>query len=185
MRRLYLAFWFGFFIGARPAPRRFEIARFVHITDARLAARIKRGGLRAPSGRCGANFVYCVPVTADFSLTHQWTRELKSRGFRFSVAVTFIIPDSEKVTVGRFGTPVETMTAAESASLFRSDADLRGFQVLVGRRIEPKEIRSIRPAPAIVGWRFHPEVRDATFFWPQPGTIKARRKRTRINAEYG
>jgi hypothetical protein len=169
----------------RPGVESFKIARFLHITDARLASRIKRGGLRAPSGRLGVDFVYCVPVTADFSLTHRWTRELRSSGYRSSVAITFVIPDSEKVTIGRFGTPGETMTAAEAVSLFLSDADLRGFQVLVGRKIEPREIRSIRPAPAIVGWRFYPEVREAAFFWPQPGTIKARRKRDRINAEYG
>ena len=163
----------------------YEVARFLHLTDARLAERIRRNGLRAPSGRRGDGFVYCVPVTPDFFGTFQWGRELRRGGYRSSVAVVLVVPDSEAVLVGRFGASGETMTAAEAVAHFSDAAGTLGHQVRIRRKIEPREIRSIHPAPSLVGWRFYPEAKGQQVFWPSPGTIKARRIRARVDARYG
>jgi hypothetical protein len=125
-----------------------------------------------------------VPVTPNFYLTFQWARELRRSGYRSTVAVTFVIPDTEAVTVGRFGTEGATMTAAEAVAHFISGEDTLGHQVLIGRPIQPGEIRSIRPAPPIVGWRYYPEAKGQQAFYAPPGTIKSRRIMARIAARY-
>lgn len=162
-----------------------DIARFLHLTDARLADRIRRSGLRAPTGRYADGFVYCVPVTPNFFGTFQWGRELRRSGYRSSVAVTFVIPDAETVLVGRFGEVGEIMKAARAVAHFSHANETLGHQVRIGRKIEAREIRSIRPATSLVGWRFYPEAKGQPALWTPPGTIKARRIRARIDARYG
>lgn len=160
------------------------IARFLHLTDARLSGRIRRNGIGPPSGRHADGFIYCVPVTPNFFGTFQWGRELRRSGYRSSVAVIFVIPDTEAVLVGRYGTEGEAMTAAEAVAHFSDTAETLGHQVRIGRKIEAREIRSIRPAPSLVGWRFYPEAKGQPALWAPPGTINSRRIRARIDARY-
>ncbi|MEU4620393.1 hypothetical protein AB0G04_10515 [Actinoplanes sp. NPDC023801] len=50
----------------------------VHLTQQRHAARLRRGGVAARSrGWDGESGVYTMAVLSDFTLTHQWTRELR------------------------------------------------------------------------------------------------------------
>ncbi|MEK0099377.1 HEAT repeat domain-containing protein, partial [Streptomyces sp. A475] len=53
------------------------MAMFVHLTPRANAARIRRAGIRA-AGRHpdGGRGVFCFPVLASYTLTHQWLREL-------------------------------------------------------------------------------------------------------------
>ncbi|WIM93773.1 HEAT repeat domain-containing protein [Actinoplanes oblitus] len=124
------------------------MSRFVHLTPARLTATVRRGGLGAP--------VYCFPVLPSHTLTYQWARELRRRGAREFVAVTFVLPDSEPVDVGHYGKPPERVTAARAVAILRTMPDPRGYEVVVPRRVTAREVRTIRPAPRVTGWRYMP-----------------------------
>jgi len=161
------------------------MARFLHLTDARLANRIRRSGLRPPSGSRGDGSIYCVPVTSDFFSTFQWSREMRRAGYRSSIAVMFVIPDAEIVMVGRYSDPGETMTAANAVAHFSRGPMTLGHQVRIERKIQPSEIRSIRHAPLLAGWRFDPDAKGREVFWVPPGTMKAGRARARIEKKFG
>jgi hypothetical protein len=52
--------------------------------------------------------------------------------------------------------------AADAVALFRRAApDPRGLQVMVPRRIEPREITRVRTVPGFIGWIGSPEARSA------------------------
>ncbi|GAA4586443.1 hypothetical protein BJY16_007916 [Actinoplanes octamycinicus] len=124
------------------------MSRFVHLTPARLTATVRRAGVGAP--------VYCFPVLPSHTLTYQWARELRRRGTREFVAVTFVLPDAEPVDVGHYGKPPERVTAAEAVATLRAMPDPRGFEVIVPRRVTAGEVRTVRPAPRLTGWRYLP-----------------------------
>ena len=127
------------------------MASFLHIADERNRNLIARNGLRA--GRRG---MFCVPVTRDHSLTHQWARELKRRGARTLVCVQLRVPDDERVSVGAYNGDRVAMTAAEAVATAAAHTGLTGLEVIFARAILPKEIARIYPAPRIVGWRYYP-----------------------------
>lgn len=127
------------------------MASFVHLADAKSAARIVKSGLRA--GRRG---VFAMPVTRDFSVTHQWSRELRRRGVRTFVCVQFRIADDEPVTVGVYNGEKTSMTAAEAVACAASHTAATGLEVIIPRRIAPAEIARVYPAPRVTGWRFSP-----------------------------
>jgi hypothetical protein len=87
------------------------MASFVHIADAKNQNLIARNGIRA--GRRG---VFGAPVTRDFSVTHQWSRELKRRGARSLICGQFRVADDEVVSVGMYNREKISMTAAEAVS---------------------------------------------------------------------
>jgi hypothetical protein len=155
------------------------VATFLHITDARDIARIRKSGLR-PSRGYLHRAVFCVPVVPDPQATFQWVRELKVRGYRTACGVQFRIADTEHVMVGRFQTPHHWMTAAAAVSFFLHAADPRGLEVLVPRAVRPKEIVRIRALPQVAGWRFFPEAKGRLPFCAIPGSIKAARLRHRL-----
>jgi hypothetical protein len=58
------------------------MSRFIHLTDERLLARLKKSGIRTTVwGRGKIRRVYATPVLPDFQVYHQWLRELKTAGF--------------------------------------------------------------------------------------------------------
>lgn len=67
---------------------------FVHLAPATMVARIRRAGIWR--GRWG---VFCIPTLADYYSTHQWARELKRRGHRRMLAISFWLGDDEPVEV--------------------------------------------------------------------------------------
>ncbi len=121
--------------------------------------------------------VFCVPVLPNFQITFQWLRELKRGGYRTACAAQFKILDSERVIVGRFAKPQREMTAARAVAFFRDAENALGFEVLVMRKIEAKEITRIRAIPQIAGWRFYPEAKGREPQWPAKGEINASRLR--------
>lgn len=154
------------------------MASFVHITDARCVAKILRTGLRAERTRSGRRGVFCVP---DMQTTFQWVRELKGRGYRTAGAVQFSVPDDERVWVGRYGQEPKAVGAARAVALFMSDADTRGWEVVVARGVHRRDIHKARSVPQMAGWRHFPEAKGQRPFWPIPGSIKAARTRVRID----
>lgn len=155
------------------------MASFVHVTDARLIAKILRTGLRAEETRTGRRGVFCVPVVPNVQTTFQWSRELKRRGHRTAGAVQFSVPDEERVWIGRYDRDLGEVTAARAVAMFMSDADTRGWEVVVARGIARHGIR-VRAVPRVTGWRYHPGAKGKPLFWPVPGSTNARRTRARI-----
>jgi len=159
---------------------------FVHIADARDGAAIRRSGLKIarmrklrasedlPAG------VFALPVVADFTVSHQWLRELKARGHRTNIGIYFRLPKDEPVWAGRYNHAKAPVTAAEAAQALR-DVGMLGYEVIIPRAIAAGEITAIRALPQTLGWRYFPGAHGRRpCGYPcclQPGTIKARRIR--------
>jgi hypothetical protein len=162
---------------------------FVHIADERDGAAIRRGGLRIARrrlqwtgvGRPGG--IFAMPVVADFTVTHQWLRELKTRGHRTAIGIYFRLPDDEPVWAGHYNEKKRRLTAAEAANALRTSGML-GYEVIVPRAIGPREISAIRALPQTLGWRYFPgshDRRPCACEYCQRGLIKARRVRERLS----
>lgn len=133
---------------------------FVHVTSEDVAKNARRTGLRVTRRHTRpSRGVFAMPVTPSFQITHQWVREMKlwhRRGGSI-VGVYFRIPDAEPVWVGRYNQQHEQMTAAQAAAHIMSQTTMTGVEVIIPRRIVPKEILRVRKLPQLVGWRHYPE----------------------------
>ncbi|MFF5975673.1 HEAT repeat domain-containing protein [Streptomyces sp. NPDC012769] len=153
------------------------MATFVHLTPAAHAARIRRTGIRAGSGRSGRG-VYLFPVLPSYTLTHQWLRELARRpGPRGLVAVHVRLPDGEPVTVGRYGER-EPARAAAAEAVRRIGAleDARGWEVFLPRAVTRAEVRQVRAVRQVNGWRYFPDAH---------GVVPCTCEGCRVRGEYG
>jgi len=128
--------------------------------------------------------VFCVPVVPDFTKTFQWARELRAGGARSMVAVFFEVQDSESVLIGHYGAQHTRTTAVAAHAIFLSSAGMEGQEVLVPRRIEAAEIRAIKAAPRLMGWRYYPKAKGRELLYSIPGTIKAARRRAAIAEKF-
>lgn len=131
---------------------------FVHLAPWSRIALIRRNGigrLRRPHGASPGG-IFAMPVTRNFSVSHQWLRELRRRGRCSIGGVYFRIPDDEAVWVGHYGQAHQEMTAAVAAATFSTSANREGWEVIIPRRITAKEIHRIRALPQVVGWRYFP-----------------------------
>jgi hypothetical protein len=161
---------------------------FVHLAPESRVALIQRNGigrLRKPLGaRPGG--LFAVPVTRNFYVSHQWLRELKRRGVGAISGVYFRLPDDEPVWVGHYGQAHRLMTAVQAAAEFSSAEDRHGWEVIVPRRVGPKEIHRVRALPQVVGWRFSPRAKGkppyCTCKYCTRGNYGARRLRERLGA---
>ncbi|MFJ8112630.1 HEAT repeat domain-containing protein [Streptomyces sp. NPDC096132] len=158
------------------------MARFVHLTSAGDAPRIRRAGIRAVShGQGGLRGVYCFPVLPSYTLTHQWLRELARSGSRGGlVAVHLRLDDGEPVLVGRYTDRAReaqaAVTAAEAVRRVAALDDPRGWEVFLPRAVRPGEIHRVRRAPQVVGWRHWPDAHGT-----RPCTCLG----CRVRGEYG
>jgi hypothetical protein len=101
-----------------------------------------------------------MPVLQSFTLTYQWTRELRRWHPGVLVAVHRRLPDGEPVTVGRYGAPPQKVSAAQAVEIVRGLDDPRGYEVFVPRAVTSAEVRRIRDIPQGVGWRYLPNAHD-------------------------
>lgn len=133
------------------------MARFVHLTPEKYARSIWRAGIKAqlihPSIPPG---VFAMPVVPNFYQSHQWLRELKRRGQRTLTAVYFHIPDTTRVLAGRYNQPHQELSAAEALALLLHEHVELGYEVVIPRSIDPREIRAIRMVNQGIGWRYYP-----------------------------
>jgi hypothetical protein len=175
---------------AEPERLQIDMATFMHVTDARIAASVQRSGLKPfltkillDDGAAQVHrAVYCVPVVANFQATFQWLRELKRAGYRTAVGVQFRIPDRQEVFFGKFNKPHLRLSAAEAIGLYMKSPDQRGLEVLVPRRVTAREILRVRNIPQLIGWRFFPESKNTGTIWlPWKGAIKRRRVLASLN----
>lgn len=131
----------------------------VHLGDARAVSSYRRSGIRVSLGRSRPTGVFAMPVLPDYFASHQWLRELKRRGVRTFVGIYFRVPDAEPVFVGHYRHAHAPMSAAAAAQLIMTAPDARGYEVIVPRRVDPTEIRTVRPVHRVVGWRYYPEAK--------------------------
>jgi len=165
----------------------------VHIAPEPETKKIRRNGIAA---RRFANFidghdrfVWAFPVLPSYTLTHQWSRELKRWKGRTLAAVTFRIPDEETIFARHYLDRPAEMKAAEAAGVIRAADDPRGYEIIVPRRIAADEIVRVSVLPAAIGWRYWPEANnkplrtcDCPMCIPH-GEVNARRYRERVRAE--
>ena len=162
------------------------MAMFVHLAPESALDRIRRNGigrLRRPRGERPGG-LFAVPVTRNFFISHQWLRELK-RGRGGAIGgVYFRIDDDETVWVGHYGQRHRQMTAAEAVAKFMRSDDRQGWEVIIPRRVDAREIHRIRPLPQVLGWRFSPGAKGrppfCTCSYCTRGEYGARRLRARL-----
>ena len=154
----------------------------VHLADEKYADKIVANGIKIGKGTRG---VYCIPVTPDFYVSHQWLRELRRRGVKIFVGVYFKLNTKELVWFGKYNRGHAQMELGKALAEFRKAEDKLGFEFLVERKIEPKEIQKVKHLPQIVGWRYYPDShnRETLCTCPMcitPGEINSRKKRKKI-----
>ena len=161
---------------------------FVHLTPESRVAVIRRNGIRRGRRAVGDSpgGVFAVPVTRNFSVSHQWLRELKRRNQGAFAGVYFRVPDGEQVWVGHYRMNHRWMSAAEAVGEFDAAADAQGWEVVIPRRIEAGELHRIRTLPQVIGWRFSPESKGKPPFctckFCNRGEYGIRRMRERLGA---
>jgi hypothetical protein len=137
----------------------------VHIADARntrgiAKTKIKGNKRRVPTKQGFVelrNAVYCMPVLKDYFTSHQWLRELKRDGTRTMVGVYFRLHSEEKIWFGRYNEPHFEMPLGEAIKRVMERKDALGFEIIVPRSIDGKEIHRVKPLPQLLGWRFYPK----------------------------
>jgi hypothetical protein len=162
------------------------MAMFVHLAPESRIAVIRRNGIRRLRRAVG-NFpggVFAVPITRNFNISHQWLRELKRRNKGPIAGVYFRIPDDERVWVGHYNRGHRWMSASEAVVEFMKAEDAQGWEVVIPRRIEAREIHKTRRIPQVVGWRFFPNAKGKPPFctckFCTRGNYGARRMRERL-----
>lgn len=163
---------------------------FVHIGDARARQSFRRAGLRvARYAGSKAAGVFAMPVLPNYFVSHQWLREAKRRGVKEMVGVYFRIPDREPVIVGHYNSAHVPMTAARAQRLLMDTPDPRGYEVIVPRPIEAREVHAIRAVSRVVGWRYYPDAHGKPVcgcpVCVPKGAIKSRRLREAYELSLG
>lgn len=154
---------------------------FVHLADERDAEMIRKNGIKIRKGGGG---VYCMPVIRNFYLSHQWLRELKRDGTRTIVGVYFKMTSSEMVYAGRYGQRHTHIPVGEAIKEIMSLEDPLGYELIVDRKIEAKEIVGIKHLPQTLGWRYMPDghnKKPCACVYCLKGTIKGRRTLDRLD----
>jgi hypothetical protein len=159
---------------------------FVHLAPQSKLGRIRNGGIRSTRHLSRPRGVYAVPVTRNFYVSHQWLRELRRSGVGTVAGVYFRVSDDEAVWIGHYGSAHRQCTAAEAATVFHDDASVEGWEVIIPRAIDRREIQRVKALPQIVGWRYFPGAhgrRPCACPFCTKGLFGARRLRTRFSAD--
>lgn len=154
----------------------------VHIADEKDSDKIIKNGLKIGKWRRG---IFFMPVTQDFFVSHQWLRELKRRGIRTFVGVYFKLNSKELVWFGKYHQGHKQTALGKALAEFIKADDKLGYEFLIERKINPKEIDKVKHLPQTVGWKYTPDShrRGLTCACPiciTPGEINSRRKREKI-----
>jgi hypothetical protein len=141
-----------------PAGEFSKMALFVHLTTEARVPSITRNGigrLRQSQGELPRG-IYATPVTQNFYASHQWVRELKRSKAGPLAGIYFRIPDEQFVWLGHYGKAHQELTASQTLNEFSKAKDPLGWEVLIPRRIEAKEIVKTRRLSQVIGWRYYP-----------------------------
>jgi hypothetical protein len=162
--------------------------RLVHLAPDHVARKVARSGINATRFRptlAEREFdraVWAFPVLPSYTLSYQWLRELKrrERSPRTIMAVTFRIADDERVYVRHYSEVPVAMTAAEAVGLILRHPNPLGYEIMVPRRIEAKEIVRVTTPPQRIGWRTNTKRQTFACSCPvciPPGLPKSTRRR--------
>ncbi|MGE5335029.1 MAG: hypothetical protein ACM3N4_10050 [Nitrososphaerota archaeon] len=94
------------------------------------------------------------------------------------LAVSFRLDDTEPVSLGVYNQPHQTMSASEAVKALIEVDDPLGYEVIVPRSIDARELRAIRSVPHTLGWRFYPLAhgrRSCMCDWCSRGNFNRRR----------
>jgi hypothetical protein len=144
------------------------MAMFVHLTLESGVARIQRNGISRSRRTRGEipRGVFAVPVTHEFYISHQRLRELKRFSDGALAGVYFRVPDDELIWVGHYNQSHRRLRAAEAVAEFTAAEKREGWEVVIPRRIEVKEIHRTKSLPQVLGWRYFPGSERQTPFLP-------------------
>jgi hypothetical protein len=142
------------------------MATLVHLTDERDAKRVLRSGLKGQPARVPGpeatciefeRAVFAMPVLPSYFATHQWLRELKTRGMRSLVGVHLKMRSDALVWVGRFQSEHRQVPLGHAVGLMMREPDIRGWEIIIPGDVPAKAIHAVREVPQVVGWRYFPE----------------------------
>lgn len=155
----------------------------VHLADEKDSAHIKRNGLKTGKKRYG---IFCMPVLPNFYVSHQWLRELKREGTKTFVGIYFKCDSRELVLAGKYNSPHEEMQLGEAIKEIMSLKDPLGYELIIERKINPKEIFKIKKLPQNIGWRYFSTSHSSKPTCScrvciPPGSIKGRQLREKID----
>lgn len=125
----------------------------VHLADEREAVNIKRSGIKIGKYRQG---IFCMPVLQNFYLSHQWLRELKRGGVKTFVGIYFKVNSKTKVFAGKYNSEHKYIELGQAIKELQSLDDPLGYEIIIDRKIEAKEIEKIKSLPQNIGWRYKP-----------------------------
>ena len=152
----------------------------VHLADERESANIKRNGIKISKDRQG---IFCMPVLQNFYLSHQWLRELKRRGVKTFVGVYFKVDSKTKVFAGKYNTEHRHIELGQAIKEIQTMEDPLGYEIIIDRKVEAKEVEKIKSLPQNIGWRYKPRAngqKPCSCDYCIKSTIKA----TRIREKY-
>lgn len=125
----------------------------VHLADERETSSIKKNGIKIGKHRQG---IFCMPVLTNFYLSHQWLRELKRSGVKTFVGVYFKINSKTKVFAGHFNADHKHIELGEAIKEIQTIEDPLGYEIIIDRKIDAREIDKIKSLPQNIGWRYKP-----------------------------
>src|SRR5262245_34483639 len=131
-------------------------------------------------------FVWAFPILESYTLTYSWSREMKRTGRTTLSAITFRVPDDEMLYARHYREHRRAMTAAEAVGYIGSRHDPRGYEIMLPRRVTPREIVRVRVLPKAIGWRYYPEAKGKAPWMcdcelcAARGEVNASRQRARV-----
>lgn len=154
----------------------------VHLADERERSSIKKNGVKIGKNRQG---IFCMPVLQNFYVSHQWIREIKRSGARTIIGVYFKLDSKDLVYAGKYNQEHKRISLGEAIKEIMSMDDPLGYELIVNRKIEVKEIEKIKILPQKIGWRYYPSSHNKKPTCACPvcipsGSIKGKRLRDKI-----
>lgn len=152
----------------------------VHLADERDAASIRKNGIKVGKHQQG---VFCMPVLQNFYVSHQWLRELKRSGARTYVGVYFKLDSKNLVYAGQYNQEHRHISLGEAIKEIMNLDDPLGYELIVDRKIEAKEVEKIKILPQKLGWRYYPYSHNTKPTCACPaciGSIKRKKLRDKI-----
>jgi hypothetical protein len=123
-------------------------------------------------------------VTPNYTVSHQWLRELKRGGAKTLVAVVFRVDDDEVVFARHYSEVPREMSAAAAVGVILSHPEALGYEVMIPRRIKPSEIVAVRHVAQKLGWRTIPGTQKVSLctcpVCVPPGTVTSSRRRAQF-----
>ena len=127
-----------------------------------------------------------MPVLPNFYVSHQWLRELKRNGVRTYIGIYFKVDSTEMVYAGKYNHEHRHITLGEAIKEIMSMEDPLGYELIIPRKIESKDIDKIKILPQKLGWRYFPNSHAKKPECACPicipsGAIKGKKLRDKIN----